>query len=161
VAVYNKFQIFVENLLDGILDLFGAPPGDVLKIGLTNTSPNAADTHVDTALSPDVVEATSNASEIASGNGYTEGGGTLANPSGTRAAGTFTLGADEFVWTAAGGTIGPFRYVYLYDNTAGAAATRPVIAWWDYGSALTLQIGETFTVRFNSDPTVGTIFTLA
>src|SRR3990172_3914375 len=110
MATYNKFQVFVEYLADGILDLFGAPPGDVLKVGLTNTLPNAADTHVDTVLSPDVVEATSNAVEIAAGNGYVEGGGVLANVARSRAGGTFTLGADEFVWTAAGGTIGPFQY---------------------------------------------------
>lgn len=142
-------------------DLVGVPPTDVLKLGLTNTAPSALDTHLDTALSPDVIEATSNAAEIAAVFGYTEGGATPANLSGTRTTGTFTLGADEVIWTAAGGSIGPFRYTYLYNNTAGAAATRPIIAWWDYGSAVTLLDGETFTVRFNNDPTVGTIFTLA
>lgn len=160
MASYNKFNQFVEDLANMVMDLFGSPPGDTLKIGLLNTAPVATDTDWDTSSTPDTLDP-SNSSEIAAGNGYSEGGGTLANVAGTRSGGTFTLGADEFVWTAAGGTIGPFRYAVLYDNTAGAAATRPVIAWWDYVSALTLQIGETFSIRFNSDPTVGTIFTLA
>ena len=43
-----------------------------------------------------------------------------------------------------------FRYLYLYDNTAGAAATRPVIGWWDYASSLTLNNGDSLTVKFNN-----------
>lgn len=160
MAVYNKFNQTVEDLMNKALDLFGVPVGDVIKLGLTNTTPNAADTHVDTVLSPDVIEATSNAAEIAAGNGYTEGGETVT-ADGVRSGGTVTFRGDQIVWTATGGSIGPFRYPYLYDNTGGAAATRPVIAWWDYGSALTLLVGETFTVKFNNAVTDGTIFTLA
>lgn len=160
MAVYNKFQSFVEDLTNKALDLFGAPPGDSLKVGLTNTSPNAADNVVDTSVTPDVVKATSNAVEIAAGNGYTEGGLALVDPQGTRASGTFTLSADSMLWTCVTAAMAIFRYVYLYDNTAGAAATRPVIGWWDYGSSITLQVGETFTINFNSDATDGTILTI-
>lgn len=160
MATYNKFNSFVEDILNKDIDLIGSPPGDTLKIGLTNTSPNAADVRVDTTVSPDQIQATSNANEIAAGNGYTEGGGSLTGVTGTRSSGTVTVAANEFTWTAAGGTIGPFQYVYLYDNTAKTTATRPVIAWWNYGAALTLNDGETFTVRFNS-ASPGTIFTLA
>lgn len=161
MAAYQKFNIFVESIMNKEQDLFGVPPTDIVKLGLTNTLPSALDTHLDTVLSPDVLEATSNAAEIVSGFGYTEGGATPTNQSGTRATGTFTLGADEVVWTAAGGTMATFRYTYLYNNVGGAAATRPIIAWWDYGSAVSLLDGETFTVRFNNDATIGTIFTLA
>jgi hypothetical protein len=45
----------------------------------------------------------------------------------------------------------------LYNDTA---ASDNLIAWWDYGSAVTLNDGETFTVKFNNT-TPGTIFTLA
>jgi hypothetical protein len=159
MVAYNKFSQFVQDFANGDLDLFGSPIGDTLKLGLTNVAPNAADTHVDTALSPDVIEATSNATEIASGNGYTEGGITLS-VNGTRSGGTVTLDADQAVWTASG-AMATFRYIYLYDNTAGAAATRPVIAWWDHGSAVSLNLNDTFTVKFNNAVTDGTVFTLA
>ena len=64
------------------------------------------------------------------------------------------------MWTAAGGTIGPFQYVALMNFTQ-TTPLKPLICWWDYGSALTLQIGETFSVKFNNSETTGTIFTIA
>jgi len=64
------------------------------------------------------------------------------------------------VWTAAGGTIGPFQYVVLMNFTQ-TSPVKPLIGWWNYGSALTLQDGETFSVKYNSSETTGTILTIA
>ena len=83
--------------------------------------------------------------EIAAGNGYTAGGADATGVWSESPAGTGQLVCTDIVWTAAGGTIGPFRYAVLYDDTS---ATKHLIGWWDYGSAVTLQIGETFTVDF-------------
>jgi hypothetical protein len=52
-------------------------------------------------------------------------------------------------WTAAGGTIGPFRYAVLYNDTPTSPAD-PLVGWWDYASNLTLQIGESFKVDFGA-----------
>jgi hypothetical protein len=156
MATYNKANIFVEDLANGVHNL----SSNTLKLGLTNTSPNAADTDVNTSLSPDRIISTSNADEIASGNGYTEGGEALTITTNSQSGGTYTLAANQIVWTATGGTIGAFRYVYLYNSSAGAAGTRPFISWWDYGSSITLNAGETFTVKFNNS-SPGTIFTIA
>jgi len=60
--------------------------------------------------------------------------------------------ADPATWTAAGGSIGPFRYAVLYNDTA---ANDPLIAWWDYGTSITLGAGDTFAVDF--DPTTGVL----
>lgn len=155
MPAYNKFNQFVEDLAKKKHDV----SADSLKIGLTNTSPNAADTVVDTSTSPDTVKATSNAVEIASGFGYVEGGTAITITTAAQAAGTFTLAGNQVVFTAAGGSIGALRYAYMYNNTGGAAATRPVIAWWDYGSSITLLDGETLTVKFNN-ANPGTIFTI-
>jgi len=38
---------------------------------------------------------------------------------------------------------------------------KPLIGWWDYGAPLTLQVGETFSVKFNNSETTGSILTLA
>jgi hypothetical protein len=62
--------------------------------------------------------------------------------------------ADPATWTATG-AIGPFRYAVLYNDTS---ADDDLIAWWDYGSSITLNNGDTFTVDF--DPTTG-VLTLA
>jgi len=156
MATFTKFNQFVADLCNGgNLNL----SSDTLKLGLTATSPNVADTDVNTSASPDIVISTSNATEIASGNGYTEGGATLTVTTASQTNGTYTLAANQVVWTATPAAITAFRYLYLYDNTAGAAGTRPVIGWWDYGSSLTLNAGDSLTVKFNNtDP--GTILTI-
>jgi hypothetical protein len=51
------------------------------------------------------------------------------------------------VFTALGGSFGPFRYVILYNDTA---TNDPLIGWWDYGSSITCNDGETFTVDFGT-----------
>jgi hypothetical protein len=156
VAAYNKFNQFVQDLGSKVHNL----ASDSLVVALFNTTPNAADIKFNlSAGPPPQLQSTSNVSEIAAGNGYTLGGTAAGGITYTGSGGTSTLQANQVVFTAAGGTIGPFRYVVLYNVTALAAATRPVISWWDYGSSLTLNAGDSFTVQFNS-VSPGTIFTL-
>lgn len=155
MAAYNKFNVFVEELAEKVHNL-GA---DALKLMLTNTSPNAADTHFDTSVDLRL-EATSLALDLTTANGYTAGGAAVTVTTSSQTAGTYTLAANQVVFTASGGSIGPFRYPTLYNNTGGAAATRPLIGWWDYGSALTLLDGESLTVKFNN-ANPGTILTIA
>lgn len=150
MAAYNKFNAFVEYLCDKIIDVFGSPPGDTFKIMLVNSPAPVATNSVKADLT-----------EIAAGNGYTAGGAALVSPTSTRATGTVTFASDQVVFTASGGSIGPFRYVVLYDDTPAVAPVDPLVAWWDHGSGVTLADTETFTVKFNNLATAGTIFTLA
>lgn len=152
MASYNKFEPFVEHLTNKVFDLFGTSAGsdcDVLKVYLSNTTPSA---------SADSVKA--DLAEISAGNGYAAGGATIPTQAGARSGGTFTLSGDAVVFTASGGAFAQFRYVVLYSDTPTSPAD-PLISWWDHGSAVDLQNGETYTVSFNNDPTAGTIFTLA
>jgi hypothetical protein len=73
------------------------------------------------------------------------------------AAGVTTVAANQVVVTAAGGAIGPFRYYGIYNDTA-AAPVDALVMWWDHGSAVTLNDGDSFTVKFNN-ASPGTIFT--
>lgn len=140
MATYQKFNQFVEDLATGVHDL----SADTLKFYLTNTTPDAA---------ADAVKA--DLAEIAGGNGYTAGGVTPAITSAEQTGGTFKLVlADPAVITASGGSIGPFRYVVLYNDTPTSPAD-PLIAWWDYGSSLTIPDGESFTI--DCDPTTGVL----
>jgi hypothetical protein len=64
-------------------------------------------------------------------------------------AGTYKLVLADQVLTASG-TVGPFRYVVLFNDTPSGGPTDPIIGWYDYGSDLTLSNGETFTVDNDS-----------
>jgi len=71
----------------------------------------------------------------------------------SESSGTGTLTATDVVFTASGGTVGPFRYVVIYNDTH---ASDGLICYYDYGSVVTLQSGESFTVDFGAS-----VFTLA
>lgn len=110
---------------------------DVLKVMLVNSpAPVATNT----------VKA--NLTEITPGNGYPAGGTDIVGVWTESPAGTGSLAGTDVTWTASGGTIGPFRYVVLYNDTPTTPLADPVIGWWDYGSNVTLQIGESFVVDF-------------
>ena len=147
MAAFNKFQQFVQDIGRAVLNL----NTDTLKDTLTNTSPNAADIKYNSTTSPPQIQATSNANEIAAGNGFSAGGTTIGSTAYSQSGGTATLSGGNVVFTASGGTIGPFRYVVCYDASSGTTATRSLIGWWDYGSSITLQNGETFTVDHSAN----------
>lgn len=143
MASFNKHNQFIEDLCNGVHNL----GSDTLKVLLTNTAPTATN-----AVKADLTE-------ISAGNGYTAGGTDTQN-TGAESSGTYTLTGTKVVFTASGGTIGPFRYVDIYNDTPTSPAD-PLIGWWDYGSSITLADGETFSVKFNSGDTTGTIATFA
>lgn len=143
MATYNKFQQFVQDLAEKVHNL----SADQIEVYLSNAVPSA---------SADAVKA--DLAEIATGNGYT--GPQDTQNTGAEATGTYTLTGTKVVITAAGGTIGPFQYVVLM-NTTPTTPLDPLIGWWDYGSALTLNAGETFSIKFNNSDTTGTILTVA
>jgi len=140
MATYNKFQQFVEDLGAGVHDLQAA--GDTLKVYASNATPSA---------SLDAVKA--DLAEITAENGYPSGGSDIAQDY-SQTAGTATLTGSDVVWTASGGTFGPLQYIAMYNDTPTSPAD-PLIAWWDYGSAVTPAASETFTVDFGAS-----IFTL-
>ena len=138
MAAFNKYNVFVEDLAEKVHNL-GA---DTLKVALTNTAPNAS-THTGLA----------NITEITAANGYTAGGNAASITSSAQTSGTYKLVlGDPTTFTATGGSIGPFRYAVLYNDTS---VSDKLIGWWDYGTSLTLADGESFTVDF--DPTSGVL----
>ena len=50
---------------------------------------------------------------------------------------------------ASGGTIGPFQFVVMFNETSASPADA-LIAWWDYGSEISCSEGETFTIDFDT-----------
>ena len=142
MAAFNKFQQFVEDLGLAVHNLSTG----TLNIYLSNAVPSASADAVKTDLA-----------EITNQNGYTapvDTQNTWAESSGTA-----TLTGTAITITASG-AVGPFQYVVLYNDTP-SSPTDPLIGWWDYGSAVTLASGETFTWKPNNSATTGTILTLA
>ena len=138
MAVFNKFSSLVEALAEKVHNL-GA---DTLKLMLTNSAPIASNT----------VKA--NLTEISAGNGYTAGGSAVTITTSAQTAGLYKLVGNDVTITASGGSIGPFRYVVLYNDTA---TNDELIGWWDYGSSITLLAGETITIDLDASNGILTI----
>lgn len=132
MAAFNKFQQFVEDVTKKVHDL----STDSLKVMLTNTAPTATN-----AVKADLTD-------ITAGNGYTAGGAAVTTTSCEQTSGTVKLICVDVTITASGGTIGPFRYAVLYNDTPISPAD-PLIGYWDYGSAVTLNDGENILVDFD------------
>lgn len=133
MASYNKFNIFVLDIGSAVHDLPTA--GDDLYLYLTNNTPDAENDAVKTDLVG-----------ITEQNGYAAAD---AIQDYTRSGGTATLTCTTKVWTASGGSFGPFQYVVMYNENT-AVKTDPLISWWDYGSSITVLDTETFTVTFGA-----------
>lgn len=132
MAAYQKFNAFVENVFEKVHNL----QSDTLKVLLTNTAPVAAN-----SVKADLTE-------ISAGSGYSAGGSATTVSSSAQTSGTYKLVCADVTITAAGGSVGPFRYAVLYNDTPTSPAD-PLIGFWDYGSALTLADGESIVVDFD------------
>ena len=132
MAALTKYQDFAEQLGLAQHNL----NTDTFRVWLSNTAP----TNTDTTFP-------GTATDLGTGNGYTAGGEDIQN-TWSEAAGTATMVAVDVVWTASGGTIGPFRYASHYNDTNATNMVGP--GFYDYGSSITLQDGETFTVDYGA-----------
>ena len=133
MASFNKFQPFVEQLAEKVHNL----GSDQIVVALTNTAPNATDATL------------SQITEISYTNCSSRN---VTTTSSAQTTGTYKLVLADLVLTASGGSVGPFRSVVLYNDTA---ASDQLIGYYDYGSALTLLDGETLTIDF--DPSAGVL----
>lgn len=134
MASYNKFNVFLNDCFHKEHDLNTS--ADTLKVALSNTAPAATN-----ATLTDITQITAQ-------NGYSAGGTATSITSSAQSSGTFKMVCSNVVFTAAGGSFGALRYAVLYNDTA-ATPDNPLIAWWDYGSSITINDTETFTVAFD------------
>lgn len=138
------FHDFAEQIGKAVHDF----SSHTFKAALTNTAPTASSNTV-----------LSDITQISTGGGYTSGaGGGYALDSVTWAqasnVGKLTI-ADEVI-TASGASVGPFRYVVIYNDTASSPADA-LIGYLDYGSALTLADTESLTLDFDGSNGVLTV----
>lgn len=131
MAAATKFNSFTEALAEKVHNL----GSDTLKVALSNTAPAASNTVL------------ADITQISAGFGYSSGGTAATISSSAQTSGTYKLTLADVVFTAAGGSLGPFRYCILYNDTA---TNDELICWWDYGSSITLADTETFTLDFSA-----------
>ena len=144
MAIFVKINDFTEHTAEKVHNL-GA---DQLVIALSNTAP---------------------ASELS--NPTADGNGVLANvtqidyinlssrnittSTSAQTGGTYKLVCADLVLTASG-AVGPFRYVYIY-NDVPVTPADPLIGLYDYGQSISLANGDTFTIDWDSAQGVLTI----
>lgn len=131
MATLTKFYSFVEAIHEKKHNL----GSDTLKVLLTNTAPSLSNT-----VKADI------SGELSTANGYTAGGATITVTSSAQSSGLYTLIASDVTWTASGGSIGPFRYAVIYNDTA---TNDELIGYIDYGYSVTVASGQTFTIDFD------------
>lgn len=143
---YVKFNDFVEQL--GLLkhDL----NSDTHRVALVP----AANTPVNTNT------ILANITQIANGNGYTTLGEDAQN-TWAEASGTATLTATAITWTSSGAGMAAFQHCVYYANVTRTIVDPLICFWTRAAGALTLAVGETFTLKFNSGTGAQTVFTLA
>jgi hypothetical protein len=128
MASFVKFNPFVEALAEKVHNL----GSDQLTIALTNSAPSAGN-----SVLTDITQIS-----------YTNcSSRNITTVSSTQTSGTYSLVTSDLTLTASGGTVGPFRYVVMYNDTS---ASDNLIGYYDYGSSITLNDTETFTVDFGA-----------
>ncbi len=127
MATFTKINSFVENLAEKLIDLSGAG----LTVALTNTA--------HTSTWDELADLT----QVSYTNLSTR---VLTVSSSAQTSGTYKLVIADLVLTSSGGTTGPFRYIYIYDDSSTG---DKLIAYYDYASALTLQDSDTLTLNFD------------
>jgi len=127
MATFTKVLSFTEAVAEKVHNL----GSDTLTVALTNTTPTTTWTQLSdltevsyTNLSSRVITTTSSSSS----------------------AGTYTLALEDLELTASG-AVGPFRYIYIYNDTA---TNDELIGYIDYGSAVSLTDTQIFTIDFNA-----------
>jgi hypothetical protein len=128
MATLNKVDSFVENLAEQKINLGGTG----LKVALTNTAHTATWDELADLTQIDYTYCSSRVITVSSS---------------AQTSGTYKLVLTDLVLTASGGAIGPFRYVYIYDD---ASTGDKLIGYYDYGSAITVTDGNTFTIDFDA-----------
>ena len=137
MASFNKVNDFVVNAVHD-MDL----ASDQIVVALSNTAPSSETSDP----SADGNGILGNVTEISYTNCSSRN---VTTTSSSQTSGTYKLVLTDITLTSSGGSTGPFRYVYLYNDTVTSPAD-PLIGYYDYGSSLTLNDGDSLTVDFSA-----------
>lgn len=129
------YGLALQSILNKEVDF----DSDTIKVMLcTSTYVPSQDTH----------QYKSSVTNEVTGTGYTATGATLASKTVGYTAGTNVLKLDaaDTVWTASTITA---RYAVIYDSTPATDATRPLLAYVDFGVDVSSTSGD-FTITWDA-----------
>lgn len=134
MASFTKFNSFVEAVAEKSHNL----GSDQLVVALTNSAPSASNTQL------------SDITEISYTNCSSRNITTSAS---SQTSGTYKLVLSDLTLTATG-TVGPFRYVVIYNDTS---TNDLLIGYYDRTASITLESGDTLLIDFDGTGGVLTI----
>jgi len=137
MASFVKINDFVANAVEN-MDL----ESDQLIIALSNTAPSSESSNP----TADTNGILGNVTQISYSNLSSRN---LTTSSSGQSGGVYKLVLADLTLTASGGSVAAFRYIYIYNDTVTSPAD-PLIGYYDYGSSLTLNDGDTFTIDFSA-----------
>jgi hypothetical protein len=137
LATYNKHSQFVEDMAEKVHNL----QSDAITAYLTATA-NAPVASNSILANVTQISYTNLSSRV------------FTVSTAAQVTGTYTWLLADLTLTASG-AVASFQYAGIYNDTPTSPAD-PLIAWYDYGAAVTLASGETFTYDFTTST-----FTLA
>lgn len=126
MASFNKFQQYIGDLHNGVYN-FGS---DQFTIALSNSAPVATNSVLADLTQISYTNASSR---------------NLVKASSGQTSGSFAHLFNDLTITASGGSVGPFRYVAIYNNTP-TSPLDPLVGYFDYGSSITLSDTETLLI---------------
>lgn len=129
MAAFNKFNSFVEAMAEKVHNL--GSDQIVVALCAAANAPVATNSQLSNLTQASYTNCSSR---------------NITTTSSSQSSGTYKLVLADLVLTASGGSVGPFRYLVLYNDTA---TNDELIGWYDYGSDVTLANGETFTIDFD------------
>ena len=136
MATYNKIQDYAEQVNKGV-HIWSS---HTFKAALSNSATVGTNTVL------------ADLTQISTAGGYTAGAGgglTLDTVTLSETTGTAKVTIADEVFTATGASVGPFRYVTIYNDSATSPADA-LVCWFDYGSSITLADTETFPLDFDA-----------
>jgi hypothetical protein len=130
MATFNKFNAFVEHVAEGVHNL----GSNQLVVALTNSAPTSSN-----SVLADITQISY--TNLSSRN--------ITTSTSSQTSGLYKLVLNDLTLTASGGSVGPFHYIVIYNDTPTSPAD-PLIGYYNYGSALTLASGESLTIDFDA-----------
>jgi len=146
MAVTSKVsEEFTKECLTAEHDLVS----DTIKCALLG----ATFTTYDPAIHKEYGTAGISSTEVASGNGYTTGGVTLANIAVTIASNKSHVACDNAAWTAAVGAIADAKAAVIYNGTH---ASKTIICCIEFGATYSTPVGTSLEIDFSNGLLQGT-----